>query len=149
MSYLTRRDLLKSTALSAVAAPLLAECGWAESQPVKRPKVAAVFTAMAHRLHAHVILENFLEPYLFNGKLTDPGCDVVSFYADQFPKDDMAREAARDYDIPIFKTVAEALTLGKDELAVDAILLIGEHGSYPSPSTVSGPIRESDCSTIA
>jgi hypothetical protein len=33
--------------------------------------------------------------------------------------------------MPIFKTVAEALTLGKDDLAVDAILLIGEHGNYP------------------
>jgi hypothetical protein len=131
MSHLTRRHLLKSTALSAVAASLLPGQGWGQSVPAKRSKVAAVFTAMAHRLHAHVILENFLEPYLFNGQLTDPGCDVVSFYADQFPKDDMAREVAKEYDIPIFKTVAEALTLGKDGLAVDAILLIGEHGNYP------------------
>lgn len=131
MSQLTRRDLLRSSAVTAVAAPLAARSGWAESQGAKRPKVAAVFTAMAHRLHAHVILENFLEPYLFNGKLTDPGCDVVSFYADQFPAEDMARDVAKEYDIPIFKTVEESLTLGGQELAVDAILLIGEHGNYP------------------
>jgi hypothetical protein len=131
MSHLTRRHLLKSTAISTVAASLSSGQSWGQSPPAKRPKVAAIFTAMAHRFHAHVILENFLEPYLFNGKLTDPGCDVVSFYADQFPEEDMARGVAKDYDIPIFKTVQEALTLGKDELAVDAILLIGEHGSYP------------------
>jgi hypothetical protein len=93
--------------------------------------VAAVFTAFAHRWHAHVILENFLEPYLFNGRLTDPGVDVVSFYADQFPENDMARPVAKAYGIPIFPTVAGALTLGGEQLAVDAILLIAEHGDYP------------------
>jgi hypothetical protein len=129
MPLLDRRRLLQSALVTAAAVPLApALPAWERSA---RPKVAAVFTAMAHRLHAHVILENFLEPYLFNGKLTDPGCDIVSFYADQFPKDDMARGVAKDYGIPIFKTVAEALTLGKRELAVDAILLIGEHGNYP------------------
>lgn len=129
MSALHRRRFVHSTLVSVGAASLAAS-GVAADQ-AKRPKVAAVFTAMAYRLHAHVILENFLEPYLFNGKLTDPGCDVVSFYADQFPRDDMAREVAKNYGIPIFKSVAEALTLGKEELAVDAILLIGEHGDYP------------------
>lgn len=129
MSVFDRRDLLKASLLSGVALPWAAHSG--AEEPIKRPKVAAIFTAMSHRWHAHVILENFLEPYLFNGKLTDPGCDVVSFYADQFPKEDMARGVAKEYGIPIFKTVRDALTLGKRELAVDAILLIGEHGDYP------------------
>src|SRR5690349_11156726 len=43
-------------------------------------KVAAVLTEFTYRSHAHVLLENFLEPYLFNGKLTSPGVSVVSFY---------------------------------------------------------------------
>jgi hypothetical protein len=104
-----RRRLLQSSLLSAAAMPF---CGALAAQERSgRPKVAAIFTAMAHRLHAHVILENFLEPYLFNGQVTDPGCDVVSFYADQFPEEDMARPVAKEYGIPIFKTVAEALTL--------------------------------------
>ena len=34
----------------------------------RRPKVAAIFTIFTYRSHAHVLLENFLEPYLFNGK---------------------------------------------------------------------------------
>jgi len=37
------------------------------------------------RAHAHVILENFLEPYLFNGQMTQPGARVVSLFVDQFP----------------------------------------------------------------
>jgi hypothetical protein len=114
---------------SCLVAPWLAKPTQAETK--NRLKVAAVFTAFAHRLHAHVILENFLEPYLFNGKLVEPAMDVVSFYADQFPENDMARPVAKQYGIPLYPTVAEALTLGGRELAVDAILLIGEHGDYP------------------
>jgi hypothetical protein len=57
--------------------------------------------------------------------------DVVSFYADQFPAKDMARDVARQYKIPLFGTIAEALCLGGKTLAVDAVLNIGEHGDYP------------------
>ena len=40
-------------------------------------RVAAVVSCMRHRSHAHVILENFLGPYLFNGRVVEPDCDVV------------------------------------------------------------------------
>src|SRR5690606_28500404 len=33
--------------------------------------------------------------------------------------------------VPIFRTVVDALTLGGNDLAVDGVLLIGEHGTYP------------------
>lgn len=96
-----------------------------------RIKVAAVVTECSYRSHAHVILENFLEPYYFNGKVTDPGCDVVSLYLDQVPQKDMGRAIAADYKIPIYPTIAGALGRGGDTLAVDAVLSIGEHGKYP------------------
>ena len=54
-------------------------------QPGPRPKVAAIFTELRFRSHAYNILENFFRPYLFDGRLVDPGVDIVSFYADQFP----------------------------------------------------------------
>src|SRR2546427_9702987 len=97
----------------------------------KRLKVAAVITAFTYRSHAHVILENFVAPYLFNGKWISPGMDVVSMYADQFPEGELGRAFAAKYRIPIYKTIAEALCLGGDKLAVDAVLSIGEHGEYP------------------
>lgn len=96
----------------------------------RRPRVAALLTSFTFRSHAHVVLENFLEEYYFNGKLTDPGVDVVSFFSDQDQDADMLVNASRKYKIPIFKTIADALTLGGDELAVDAVLSIGEHGHY-------------------
>ncbi|MEO2090801.1 MAG: hypothetical protein ABGY75_15055 [Gemmataceae bacterium] len=126
---ITRRQfhsLAAGAALALAARPLPAV------EPKKRPKVAAVFTTFTYRSHAHVILENFLEPYLFNGKRTDPGMDVVSFFADQTPAGHMADDVGKAYRIPVFKTIADALTLGGKELAVDAVLSIGEHGQYPT-----------------
>src|SRR6266568_715823 len=123
----TRRQFLGTAgaALALSGVPLSA------AEPQKRPKVAAVFTEFTYRSHAHVILENFLEPYLFNGKRTDPGVEVVSFYADQSPKSHLTEDVAREYRVPVFKTVDDALCLGGKELAVDAVLSIGEHGQYP------------------
>jgi len=127
----TRRRFLSASA-AALAGASLTTRDLPASQPTKRPKVAALFTAMTYRSHAHVILENFLEPYLFNGQRTEPGVDVVSFYADQTPGGDMAQGVSQTYQVPIFKTIDEALCLGGKELAVDAVLSIGEHGSYQS-----------------
>jgi hypothetical protein len=100
--------------------------------PPRRLRVAAVVTEFTYRSHAHVIVENFLEPYLFNGKRTESGMDVVSLYVDQSPRGDMARDVARAYGIKIYPTIAEALRVGGDRLAVDAVLSIGEHGRYPT-----------------
>src|SRR5438552_13576637 len=81
-------------------------------RPGKRPRVAAVYTVFRHRSHAHDIMENFLEPYYFNGKLTDPGVEVVSFYADQkAPAGDMTADVARQYKVRVCKTIDEALCL--------------------------------------
>ena len=95
-------------------------------------RVAAILTCFRHRSHANVILENFLEPYLFCGRRVDPRKEfrVVSMYVDQFPKVDMARGVARDYGITIYPTIAKALCGGGKKLAVDAVLSIGEHGTY-------------------
>ena len=130
----TRRAVLKTlaatpllTSLSALdcwAATMLAETG-------KRPRVAAIYTSFTYRSHAHVLLENFLEPYLFCGKKTDPGVEVVSMYRDQQPEGDMTDQVAKQYGIPVFRTIREAVCVGGDKLAVDAVLSIAEHGNYP------------------
>ena len=125
---LTRRAAL--TALAAV--PALARAG----ELRRRPRVAVIYTACYHRSHAHVILENFLTPFLFNGRLTQPAVDVVSLYADQRPTSktlpDLTGDIVRRFKVPVHRTIAEALTLGGKELAVDAVVSIGEHGDYPS-----------------
>lgn len=125
-SRISRRHLL---ALGTGA--LLLRGGLASADQKRRPRVAAIYTICTHRSHGHVILENFLGPYLFNGKKTDPGVDVVSIYADQQPAGDMTPAILKEYGIPVFKSIDEALCVGGKDLAVDAVLSIGEHGSYP------------------
>jgi hypothetical protein len=128
-----RRDFLRHSAHLGIAAvgstalPALL----AKAAAGARPKVAAVITEFSYRSHAHVILENFLKPYLFNGQTIEPGFEVVSMYIDQFPDGEMGRGVSRDYHIPIYPSIAEALRLGGDKLGVDAVLSIGEHGKYP------------------
>ncbi|HLJ97894.1 MAG TPA: hypothetical protein VKU02_32325 [Gemmataceae bacterium] len=125
---LTRRQFVLSAA---------ALTGWPwqrmlAAEPPRRPRVAAIYTVFHHRSHAHVLLENFLAPYYFNGQLTDPGVEVVSFYADQRAKQgDMTEDVAGQFKVRVCKTIEEALCLGGKELAVDAVLSIGEHGTYP------------------
>jgi len=129
-SRLSRRQLLRSAAGAAVA------CAGSLPAPgqnaARLPKVAALFTEMRFKSHAHHIVECCLGPYLFNGQLVEPGCEVVSFFADQFPASDWARGGSARYRIPLYKTIDEALCLGGSDLAVDAVLLIGEHGDYPT-----------------
>lgn len=125
MNTIHRRQLFGALA----ALPFVAS---ANAQPARRLRVAAIYTVFRFRSHAHNILENFLTPYLFNGKRLQSPCEVVSFYADQrAPEGDTTDEIARRFRIPIHRTIADALTLGGKELAVDAVLLIGEHGEYP------------------
>lgn len=100
-------------------------------QDARRVRVAALFTAFTYRSHAHVILENFLKPYLFCGELITPPMEIVSLWGDQFPEGEMAQRVSEEFKIPLMPTIREALTLGGDTLAVDAVLSIGEHGTYP------------------
>lgn len=95
-------------------------------------RIAAIFTEYRANSHADVIVGKYLEGFLQNGKPPFPRSKIVSMFAEQFPKDDMARDMAAKHKAPIFRTVADALTLGGDKLAVDGVLLIGEHGDYPT-----------------
>src|SRR5262249_47690193 len=43
---------------------------------------------------------------------------------------DLTQDVSRRFKIPVYRTIAEALTCGGKELTVDAVLSIGEHGNY-------------------
>jgi len=62
---------------------------------------------------------------------TRPRSEIASLYVAQRPEDDLSRQVSRKYGIPIYRSIYEALTLGGDKLAVDGVLLIGEHGDFP------------------
>jgi hypothetical protein len=96
-----------------------------------RPRVAAVTTVWRQNSHADVMLPKLLAGYDLDGTAVRPGVEVVSLYVDQFPENDLSRRWAQRFGVPIFPSVAEALTVGGDRLAVDAVLIVGEHGEYP------------------
>lgn len=95
-------------------------------------KIAAIITEYRPLSHADVIVGKYLEGFNQDEKPPYPRSKIVSIFTEQIPKQDMSRERARKFNVPIFRTVADALTLGGETLAVDGVLLIGEHGDYPS-----------------
>ena len=97
-----------------------------------RKRIAAITTAYFKYSHADDIITKFIEGYSVIGRIHRPHCQVVSLYVEQFPATDIGRGMAARYRIPLAETPADALTLGGDDLAVDGVLLIGEHGDYPT-----------------
>src|SRR5215471_13882550 len=96
-----------------------------------RLRVACVLNTWYPNSHADVFLSRLLDGYRLNHEWHAPRLETVSFYVDQFPASDMAREEAEEHGIRIFPTVAEALRMGGRKLAVDAVAVIVEHGEYP------------------
>jgi hypothetical protein len=97
-----------------------------------RPKLAGVTTRYFKMSHTQHIIDRFLDGYGWNGTHHRPEMDLVSLYVDQVGDNDLSRErGARHPSLKLCSTVGEALTLGGDKLAVDGVVLVGEHGNYP------------------
>ncbi len=117
---LTRRTFLQTTAAAAAAG--------AESQPKRLAIIATVYRYLSHAQHMG---DRFLIGYPYGGAWHKPNLRVVSLYVDQKPAGDLSGARAREFGFQVYPTIAEALRCGGRELAVDAVLLIAEHGDYP------------------
>lgn len=95
-------------------------------------KIAAITTVYRKYSHTQHIVDRFLEGYGWNGKYHHPPMDLVSLYVDQVPTDDLSRDRAKRFPgMKIYPTIAETLTMGTSKLAVDGVVIVGEHGDYP------------------
>ena len=100
---------------------------------MKRPRIAAVVTEFRRYSHAQHILDRYLYGYSWNGRHHVPDIDLVAVYTDQQPDGELSRERAKDFPrMKLYPTIAEALCRGGRRLDVDGVLLIGEHGNYPT-----------------
>ncbi|UVI27294.1 hypothetical protein [Paenibacillus spongiae] len=90
-------------------------------------KVAAIVTEYRYNSHADVILGRLLGDFGYQ-----PRVEVVSIYTDQVPENDMSREAAARLNIPICPTIGDTVRAAHAGGPVDGIIIIGEHGSYPT-----------------
>jgi hypothetical protein len=96
-----------------------------------RPRIAAIVTEYRENSHADVIVTKFLEGCKTLDLDYRPRVDIASLYLDQTPANDTGHALAEKHQVRIYPTIAEALCLGTGRLAVDGVLLIGEHGRYP------------------
>lgn len=116
----TRRDLLQLSGTAALA-----------SAAEKRPRIACVVTYWAApSSHADWIITKLMDGYWYKGAHTPSRVDIVSAYIHQLNESALGQKVCKAKGVPIFKTVREALTLGGNELAVDGVVLVGEHGVY-------------------
>ena len=126
----SRREFLTTVAagLSCAASGLPALAAPAAQSP---KRLAIVTTEWRSHSHAWHMAERFLNGYPVKGRWHRPPLEVVSAYVDQTPEKDLSRDRAKEFGFTIYPTVAETLRCGGKQLAVDAVLLIGEHGTYP------------------
>ena len=119
---LTRREFLQTTAAVATAG--------AAQQPIQK-RIAIIATIYRLQSHAQHMGDRFLIGYPYAGAWHKPNMRVVSLYVDQKPEGELSGARAREFGFEVYPTIAEALRCGGKELAVDAVLIIGEHGNYP------------------
>jgi hypothetical protein len=93
-------------------------------------RIAIVTTVYRYLSHAQHIGDRFLVGYPRDGVWHKPDMKVVSLYVDQKPEGDQSAARAKEFGFEVYPTIAEALRVGSAKLAVDAVLVIGEHGNY-------------------
>lgn len=123
----TRRAFLAAVGTSLT---IPAACRSVEKPSGARKKIAVVTTEWRYHSHAWHMAERFLTGYPIRGKWHKPALEVVAAYVDQKPENDLSRKRAEEYGFTIHPTIAQALRCGGDKLAVDGVLIIGEHGQY-------------------
>jgi hypothetical protein len=128
-----RRTFLGTAGL-AVGLAAAAEPTPAEPRAPQRLKVAVLASTYYYLSHAYHIMGRFLDGFeMYDGSgVHHPDFEVVSLFTEQVaPATDLGRATAQRHKVRVSETIADALTLGTGKLAVDAVLIIAEHGDYP------------------
>src|SRR5204863_3610679 len=128
---LNRRKFLASAAAAALGGTIPQEASAEQpsaagfrARPPKpekdgRKPIAVICTVYRPLSHAYHIAGRFIRGYPRDGRLHVPGHYVRSLCVDQVPDNDLSREVGREFDIHVTRSIADALTLGGDKLAVE------------------------------
>lgn len=127
----TRRELLKAGVGASLGALPLERAGGAVRAANARPKLAVVLTQYGALSHGVCYCTKFLEGKQFDDHYEEPRCDVVSIHLKEISTDDVGVATAAKHHVPMYPSVATALCQGGDTLAVDGVVVVGEHGTYP------------------
>jgi hypothetical protein len=122
------QNITRRTFLGAAAAiPALAQT----PQGSAPKRIAIVTTIYRYLSHGQHIGDRFMVGYPYAGEWHKPNMQVVSLYVDQKPEGDLSGARAKEFGFKVYPTIAEAVRCGGSKIAVDAVLIIGEHGEYP------------------
>lgn len=124
---LSRRRFTQTLAAGLALSPALRARGAEEP----RKRIAFLGTEVHLHSHAQHFLDRLSMGYSMGGEWRQPAVDVAGVYIEQFNEKDLGRQRIERYGHQLYPSVAEALTLGGSELAVDGVVIIGEHGQYP------------------
>jgi hypothetical protein len=131
----TRRRFLEMSGAAAVAGyPGMSDAIAPAVQAPQRPKVAALASVYYYLSHAYHIVGRFLDGFVVHDGhgLHKPPFEIASLFIEQVaPASDLGQAHAGEHHVRLSPTIADALTLGTGKLAVDAVLLIAEHGEFP------------------
>ena len=128
---LTRREMLTTTGMAGVAA-LTGSTADAARQTTGKTRIACLVTYWgATRSHADWIVTKLIDGYWWKGAHTPSRVEVVSVYFNQRETSGLGQKVCQSKGIPIFDTVGDAITMGGKTLAVDGVVIVGEHGNYP------------------
>ncbi|MBL9136316.1 MAG: hypothetical protein JNK85_10625 [Verrucomicrobiales bacterium] len=129
---MTPLSLPRRAFLGTLVGGALSLASQARSGTIRRKKIALLGTVVFKHSHAQHFIDRFLGGYGWKGQWYRSGVDLVSLYIDQFPETgDLARGRAQRYQVPLYPSIRDALCLGGSRLAVDGVVIIGEHGNYP------------------
>lgn len=142
----TRRDFIKKSVLTATGLTIIPAFGFGEefnNTPANNNKVqvspvqegvktvALICHAYYRRSHADVLFTKFFVGLPLDDGMKRMNVKVVSMHIGQITDEDIGVRIAKMNGVPLYSSVSEALTLGGDKLAVDAVVYTGEHGDYP------------------
>lgn len=141
MKLTNRRKFLTSLSASAASASAMPSSIFSGNAspgstcraagPTSRPRIAFLGTVDRRHSHAQHFLDRHLLGYTWKNGWQLPRIELASIYMDQRPEGDLSQERIRRHKLNAYPTIEEALTLGGDKLAVDGVIIIGEHGDYP------------------
>lgn len=99
--------------------------------PSGKKKIALIANIYRNSAHADVIATKLFVGIPTDDGMVSPEVEIVSVWIDQIGPNDTGVRIAEMNGAVVYPTIAEALTLGGDKLAVDGVIYVGEHGDYP------------------
>jgi len=93
--------------------------------------VAFICHAYYRRSHADVIGTKLYVGLPMDDGMKTMRLKVVSMHIEQINDEDIGVQIAKMNGTAMYPTIWDALTLGGDKLAVDAVIYVGEHGDFP------------------